>query len=470
MSSDEETVERALERLSGPAGASWRAPDQVRRTARRRKRGRLAVLGAGGLAVATAVTLALALLGPRSSPAPVADGPRNGARIGSAIQLVANVKPVAGPSSSDERAVVTAEQEFTFALLKRVNAAGGSANVVLSPASLAIALAMLRNGAGGQTEREIAAVLHTSGLTDAQLDSGWAALSADLQTGGVLDSANSLWLQHGAPMQAPFMNAMARYFRTGVWQVDFAHDLAGANRSINAWVSQQTRGKITKLFNPGDLDPSTLLVLANAVYFKAAWKTAFDRKQTADATFHTGAGAAVSTPFMTTGENSSTLVAQNADTMAVQLPYAGGPFAALAVMPRTQPLADFVSALTPETLGTLTAQLHPSRVTVSLPKFEVSQYTRLDSVLKAMGMPTAFGPRADLSPMSPLAAYVKSVVQRDYLKVDEKGTEAAAVTGSGVEASAAHVPLTFDHPFLFLVRDTKTGAIVFSAQIQDPTG
>ncbi|MGH8960071.1 MAG: serpin family protein [Jatrophihabitantaceae bacterium] len=469
MSSDKELVDRSLGRLDRVASASWREPHEVKRTAVRRRRGRFAALGVSGLAVATAIALSVALPGPSSSPVPIAQLPSNGARIGTATQLVANVKPLTVTSgSADEQAVVRAEQAFTFALLKQVNAGGGAGNVVLSPSSLAIALAMLENGAGGKTKHEIATVLRTSGLTDTQLNSGCAALSADLGASGVLDSANSLWLQHGAPMGQAFMDAMARYFRTGVWQVDFFHDFGGATSAINAWVTKQTHGRITKLFNKGDIDPSTLLVLANAVYFKAAWKTAFDPKHTHDAQFHTADGKTVTAPFMKRDGGLS--VSQSDDSVAVQLPYADGRYVALAIMPTSQSLADFVGRLTPAALDRITGGLQPDSQDVLLPKFTISEYTKLNATLAAMGMPTAFDPSsADLSPMSPRAGYVQSVVQRAYLKVDEKGTEAAAVTGIGVAPTAAVMPLTFDHPFLFLVRDTKTGAIVFSAQVQDPT-
>lgn len=469
MSSDEEAVRRSLSLLDRADGASWREPGELKRIATRRRRGKLAALGAGGLAVATAVTLAVALPRHGSSQAPLARNMRDGARIGTAVQLVANVKPLAMTSGgADEQAVVKAEQGFTFALLKQLNARGGDGNVVLSPSSLAIALAMLENGSGGRTKQEIARVLKVSGLTDAQLDAGWAALTADLAATGVLDSANSLWLQHGAPMEQPFMDAMARYFRAGVWQVDFARNLDGANKSIDAWVSKQTHGKITKLFDKGDINQDTLLVLANAVYFKAAWQTEFDPKQTRDGLFHKADGSAVSVPFMSTTQGSASLVALADGAVAVQLPYAGGRFAALAVMPTTQSLTDFVGTLTPERLDRVIRQLRSVTDSVALPKFTTSQYTRLDKTLEAMGMPTAFTYDADLSPMSPAAAYVQSVVQRAYLKLDEKGTEAAAVTGIGVNSVSLQVPLTFDHPFLFLIRDTKTGAIVFSAQIQNP--
>jgi serpin B len=171
---------------------------------------------------------------------------------------------------------------------------------------------------------------------------------------------------------------------------------------------------------------------------------------------------------MNTGEAEPTLVANGDDVQAVQLPYTGGRFAALALMPTKQSLTDYVHRLTPASLDTITGQLRAQSIPVRIPKFTISQYTRLNDTLKAMGMPTAFSPTADLSPLSPVGGSVQSVVQRDFLKVDEHGTEAAAVTGISVIPQSTRSVAAFDHPFLFLVRDTTSGAIVFSAQIQDP--
>jgi serpin B len=479
VSIDDEAVDRSLGRLDSPAGAKWREPGDLKRTAVRRKRAKLAALSAGGLALATAVTLAVAL--PRGSShagVHVAAGLHAAARQGDAVQLVANSKPLnATPGGAQEQAVADAEQAFTLALLKQTNKDGGRDNVVLSPSSLAIALSMLQNGAVGATRDEIAKTLQTPGLTSEQQDAGWASLTADLAKSGkdsgvTVESANSLWLQQNLPMAPQFMQVMQRYFQTGVWQVDFAQNLSGAERAINAWVSDKTHGKITSLFNRGDIDRSTLLVLANAVFFKASWQYKFDPKLTADGTFQTAHGG-VSVPFMRYGVDEPTLaVAQTAAYDAVELPYTGGRFAALVVMPKERSLTDFVSTLTPASLGRLTNSMSTGEVDLRVPRFTTTDYRVLNHTLARMGMQTAFSPAADFSGLSKVGLQVQVVAQRAFLKLDETGTEAAAVTGIGMVPTSSVVaqPLTFDHPFLFLVRDAKTGAIVFSAQIQNPAG
>jgi serpin B len=333
---------------------------------------------------------------------------------------------------------------------------------------------MLQSGAAGKTRDEIAATLHTSGLSSEQQDAGWATLTADLAKAGKnagisLQSANSLWLQQNLPMEPAFMAAMARYFEAGVWQVDFERNLSAAVQAINTWVAGHTNGKITKLFNEGDIDSTTLLVLANAVYFKATWQYAFDPTYTFSQPLHLSGGSDVSVPFMSIDAGGAGL--RNASTPsydAVQLPYTGGRFAALAVMPKQQNLTPFVGHLTVPRLAKIVDSLSTQEMPVHLPRFTAATYAKLNDTLAAMGMPTAFTDRADFSAMGPAPMCVQTVAQRDYLRVDEKGTEAAAVTGIGMTTLSARPTITFDHPFLFLIRDTKTGTIMFAAQIQNP--
>jgi serpin B len=262
---------------------------------------------------------------------------------------------------------------------------------------------------------------------------------------------------------------MARYFEAGAWQVDFQRNLSDAVQAINTWVDGHTNGKITKLFNEGDIDSTTLLVLANAVYFKATWQYAFDPAYTVPRSFQLSDGSDVSVPFMSIDAGGTAL--RNASTTAydaVQLPYAGGRFAALVVMPKQQNLTSFVGSLTVPRLAKIVDSLSPQGMPVRLPRFTATTYTKLNEPLAAMGMPTAFNGGANFSAMSPQPMCVQTVAQRDYLRVDEKGTEAAAVTGVGMSAVSARPTITFDHPFLFLVRDTKTGTIMFAAQVQNP--
>ncbi len=472
-----------LRSLTDSPTQPWPAPAQLRSVAaRRRRRHRTAVASVAAVAVAAlAFTLVQARSdgGPRS-PVGVNAGLHPVGRSGPALQLVSDVQPLSASDPSAKQsaaAVAQAEQEFALALLKQTNGSRTQDNVALSPSSLSIALSMLQNGATGETRAQIAQVLHTVSLSNDQQDAGWTSLTDDLtaaaKRGFTYQSANSLWLQQNLPMQQPFMDAMARYFRAGVWQVDFANNLTGATEALNSWVKKQTHGKIAQLFKDGDLDSSTILVLANAVYFTAKWKYQFDPKWTRDAAFSASDGSVTNVPFMSMDTTYTHVALPNSTTstyQAVQLPYAGDRLAALVIMPRSGSLTSFVDGLTGPSLQHIVSQLAPTKVRLKLPKIHLEQYTNLKTTLIGLGMPRAFSDAAELSALTPVAAKVQSAVQRTYLDVDEAGTEAAAVTGISV-VPLSLVPgedLTFDHPFLFLIRDTVTGTILFSAEVQHP--
>lgn len=466
-----EAVGRSLRVLSRrtPVTTGWRAPDTVRRTAVRRRRTRWSVGAAAVLAAATATALSL---GGGSAGEhvvrPLAGDVRTVEGADGSIQLVATTKPLTAADPSQLGAVVAAEQRLSLALLSQV--ADGS-NVTVSPASLYLALGMLQNGARGRTAAEIATALQASGMPTDEQNAGLAALTNELSAAAAkdgidLDSANSIWQQKGFVVKQQFLDALAAYYKSGVWQVDYLHHMDHALSAINAWTSDNTHGKITKLFD--SLDPSTVLVLANAIYLHAKWQTPFDKSQTEDGQFLTSGGASVSAKFMSGGPGLT--AATTDDYEAVQLPYTGGRFAALAIMPRHGSLTDFVNSMTPDRIDAIAAGLR-SGLSVAIPRFTTASNLNLKPVLQALGMQQAFSDSADFSGLSDEATSVDQVIQRDYLQVGEYGTTAAAVTGvSMVPLSITVGPeIRLDHPFVFMVRDTQTGAILFASEITDPS-
>ncbi|HEV7207038.1 MAG TPA: serpin family protein [Jatrophihabitans sp.] len=378
----------------------------------------------------------------------------------------------ATPAARDADLLARSEQEFSLALLRRLTR-GGAGNVSVSPASLGLTLAMLQNGAAGTTRAEIVAALRASGLTGDRLDAGWLALnrawSAAARPGSLtLSSANALWLQRGFPLRKTFLAALSGYFDAGVWQTDFSKGSTAAD-AMNRWTSEQTHGRITRLFDR--LDPSTVLVLADAIYFTAAWATAFDAGRTQAGPFTRADGSTVSARFLT-DDQTTRPVAVTPDCSAVQLPYRGGSFAALAVMPTRQSLPAFVDGLTSARLDAIVTALRPTAVDLALPRFTTTSALDLEPVLQSLGMRRAFTDSADLSQLSAQPTRVDQVMQRVYLAVAEKGTEAAAATGISVVPTSVRPSgptLRLDHPFLFLIRDTVTGAILFATQVNDPT-
>jgi serpin B len=400
------------------------------------------------------------------------------AKFGPATQLVSDGESSGpAPTGALSTGVARSEEQFSLSLLKEISASSsGYSNIVVSPLSLETALAMLDLGARGATATQIAHILGTSALTPEQQAAGWSALSAELAAASAsgaiaFQSANSLWLQKGLAMDPSFMSDLSRYFATGVWQVDFASDPEGAVSALNAWVAQKTHGHITSLFAPGAITNDTVLILANAVYFKAAWQQPFSGAST-NGSFHLPDGSTTSVPFMHTAANNPIQVpVSTASGMdAVQLPYKGGQMAAMVIMPTSGSLSDLTGSLTSAGLDRIVADMKPTALDLTMPTLSLSDTHELIPTLENLGMQDAFNSNADLSGMGPTSLGVTDVVQKTTLDVTPWGTEATAATGIavGTSASLASVTLTIDHPFLFLIRDTVTGTILFEAQLESP--
>jgi serpin B len=347
-------------------------------------------------------------------------------------------------------------------------------NEVLSPYSIALALQMTLEGARGVTAEQIASTLHLPGVTGDALAAQAAALRQDLSgvdnpPGRVwLRISNGLWPQTGYPIKAPFVQSLRTGFGVDVRTVDFAGGPPGARRTINRAVSEQTNGKIPKLFG-SDLDPLTRLVLTNAVYFKADWATAFEPALTRPSTFH-AAGQDVEVRFMQqTGEFGYT---RRNGYRLLSLPYRNNRLAMTLVLPDGQ-LAPLEQRLRQDGLSALLGgKLPRTVVTLSMPKFRFRSHVLLNDGLRRLGMTDAFdSDRADFRGISDEPLFVSEVVHEAYVSVDERGTEAAAATGVVIRAVSAQVPtaeVVVDRPFLFAITDQATGAPLFLGRVADP--
>ncbi len=411
-------------------------------------------------------------------------------RIGSAYELSAAESPPSPASPRVARAVENAEVGFSLDLLNNLamtSDSSGTANELVSPSSLATALAMLELGASGSTEQGIAEALHTARLSAGDQAAGWyslaALLGAETSTSATnlkrvpeLDVANSLWVQQNFAVLPAFVRALSGEFRTGVWQVNFQTDLTGATNAINQWTSEHTKGLIKQLFSPGGLTPTTVLVLADAVFFQADWAYRFETATT-NRPFYLASDGTESVPFLSSEPVNSTKalrtpVSKTEKYVAVELPYAGKKLGALVVMPTGSSLPQMVSSLTPASLDRIVSGMSTEFVDFSMPTFTLRSDNQLNQTLSSMGMSRAFETGADFGRINatvPLA--VGTVEQHAYLQVTPKGTTAAAATGIGVIATATQAgtePIVIDHPFLFLLRDKVTGAILFESMVENP--
>jgi serpin B len=286
-----------------------------------------------------------------------------------------------------------------------------------------------------------------------------------------LSVANALWGHQQEPFRPEFVTRLERHFGAGMRRVDFGRpaDAAGA---INGWVDKETRGRIPTLIDPAAIDARTRLILTNAVYFKGAWLDEFVVHQTRPEKFTLAGGGEVQAPMMTrTGDYR---YFGDASLQALELPYAGEGLAMLVILPRKpNGLPALEKSLTAAALTEWTSKLQSRSVDVHLPRFQMKTEYTLGRALAAMGMADAFdAQRADFSPMNGKRnLFIGLVVHKAFVDVNEKGTEASAATGIGMVTSSMPMsPEVFraDHPFLFMIRDRQTGAILFMGRVADP--
>ena len=351
-------------------------------------------------------------------------------------------------------------------------------NLFCSPQSIATALAMTSLGARGETAAEMARTLHLS-MPQSELPAAYAAFLAGLQATKdqpwELSVANRLWGQRAVGFLAPFLESVRTGFDAELGRVDFAAQPDAARREINQWVERQTRDKIRDLLAPGTVTTLTRLVLANAIYFRADWAEQFDDKATSDQPFAVPGASPRTVPLMFKKVKAGYAELPDARAKLLELPYRGDALSMLVLLPdAVDGLGALEGRLTAESLERWVAAAGRRDVLVYLPRFTVDSRFGLVDTLAAMGMPSAFeAGRADFSGMNGARdLFVSAVVHAARVEVDERGTEAAAATGIAVGMTAAlpQEPPVFraDHPFLFAIRDRRSGAILFLGRLVDP--
>ena len=390
-------------------------------------------------------------------------------------QLVRAGVPRATVSVSPSNAAALRDGNALFAGRILGVVARGRENVALSPASISQALAMVIPGARGATSSEMASALDFR-LPPDRLGRAFNSLDRSLEAlngpDATLDIANALYGQIGQRFHEEFLRALARDYGAGLRTVDFERAAEAARAQINAWVSGKTNGKLPELLGPGDVDASTRLMVVNAVYLKAKWVSPFTKQSTFPAVFHAPEGAAKVPTMHQTGAFG---YRKGAGYQALELPYRGGRLAFDILLPSPGGLPSLLSRLAGEGPLSLLHGLRRQQVGLALPKFRFDTRFELASALKGLGMRRAFEPgNADLSGIAgkPGDLYIKSVVHEAYLSVDEAGTEAAAATGVGISLTAMPAPppieVMVDRPFAFVLRDVKTGAVLFIGVVSRP--
>ena len=356
----------------------------------------------------------------------------------------------------------------------------GDDNLVVSPVSIMLALAMTYAGADGATAAEMAATLHFD-LDDEALHRAFNALDTMLESrsfegleddGVLVSTANSLWGQQGLEFNETFLDTLAVNYGAGLRLVDYMTAAEQARLAINEWVAAETNDKIADLIPAGVLDSLTRLVLVNAVYLDATWASQFDPDSTYDGPFLLTGGADVTVPLMT--QSASFPYASGDGWQAVELPYLRSELGMLLIVPDEGRFAPVESMLTGGLIPDVASGLAPVEVALTMPKFEFRTQAGLNPALRELGMSAAFDADvADFSRMTSEAElFISEVIHEAYISVDEEGTEAAAATAVVMRATSAPletVQLTIDRPFLFALRDLETGALLFLGRVMDPS-
>jgi serpin B len=382
-------------------------------------------------------------------------------------------------ADADLADLIRGNSEFAFALYPQLSA--GDENVFFSPYSISIALAMTYAGAKGGTADEMAQALHFLLPAD-RLHPAFNKLALELESRSKaedlepdqvfqLNVANSLWGQAGFAFEQDFLDTLAANYAAGMRLVDYERDAEAARQKINEWVSQSTNQKIKDIIPQGALDALTRLVLANAVYFKAAWQHPFEPDATLPGPFRLRDGTTVEVPMM--HEQASLRSTAGGGYRAVELPYAGRQLSMLILLPDEGALEGVEARLESGLLDEAVNALQSSQVILSLPKFEYEWSLSMTDGLKALGMRDAFVPeRADFSGMDGRRdLFVTDILHKAFVAVDEAGTEAAAATTVIVGTTSMPTDLIefkIDRPFLFVIRDNPTGTVLFVGKVVNP--
>jgi serpin B len=379
---------------------------------------------------------------------------------------------------ADLALLIEGNSAFAFDLYQALKEKDG--NLFYSPHSISVALAMTYAGARGDTAEEMAATLQFL-LEQDRLHPAFNWLDAELASRGEgaqgkdgegfrLNIVNAIWGQKDYGFLSTFLDVLAENYGAGLRILDFITETEKSRVTINDWVSDQTEGRIEDLIPQGAIDALTRLVLTNAIYFNAAWEYPFDEDMTADEPFYLLDGGQVTVPMMQ--QMQSFGYTDGEGYQAVELLYDGDELSMVILLPEDGQFEVFEEGLEADKVSDIISDLQFAEVALTMPKFEFDSEFSLKDTLASMGMPIAFSGAADFSGMTGTSDLcISEVLHKAFVSVDEAGTEAAAATAVIVGETAIPeqpVEVTVDHPFIFLIRDIETGAILFVGRVLNP--
>ena len=365
--------------------------------------------------------------------------------------------------------IVTANNDFAFSLFKEIAQTETKTNYMVSPMSASLALGMVYNGASGDTQTAFENVFHYGDATLEETNLVNQNIINNLThtaSGTTFEIANSLWVKNTFPLKETFLEANKTYYLAEVQNKDFSDPKTlGA---INNWVSNKTYGKIPKILN--EIDPNAVLYAINALYFKSDWEFNFDVKDTKSLPFKLTDGSSKNVDMMSMEQDLKYY--SNNVFSSVQLPYKNDKYTMTLMLPNTNKTEDdIIAMMNNENWTTWKNNYNSQNIKITMPKFTFSYEKLFNEALTNLGLGIAFNDSADFSGMSDLPTKISFVLQKTFIDVNEKGTEAAAVTVVGIElTSAGGGPKQFilDKPFVFTITEKETGSICFMGKVGSP--
>ncbi len=381
--------------------------------------------------------------------------------------------PVPIELSLKQKEVIVSANKFAFDLfVPIITEKKGAENIMISPFSITSALSMTLNGAGGETFDAMKSGLRYDGQTIEEINDTYLKLIKDMvpvDSRVIMEIANSVWVEKKLTVKQPFMTALETYYLAEARSFDVTDN--GAVNVINGWIEDKTHDKIQKMLET--LDPDLAMLLINAVYFNGKWRNQFDKDDTHDLPFYVTPDAPAQVPMMYQKEKFA--IAGTEKATLVELPYGQGNYSMVVMLPdEGVSLEEVAGELNPENWVQWMEYLSngTTEVELSLPKFKYEFKRKLNDDLKNLGMGIAFEPFvADFSNISDQGLFISYVLHQTFIETNEEGTEAAAATVVGISLTSMPPQpqiININRPFLYFIRETTTGTIVFMGQVVDP--
>jgi serpin B len=379
-------------------------------------------------------------------------------------------EPVKIDLTSDQVALISSENSFSLDVFKRViQNEPATKNVIISPLSISSALSMTLNGANGATRDAMLSALKMNGLTPEAINNSYKDLTATLLNVDqrvLISIANSVWTEKNFVVKKPFTDILSRYYNTEAKSFDITDPLAP--KQINSWIESKTNGLIKNMLE--ELDPYTVMLLVNAIYFKGKWSSQFDKANTTDRSFYHSDGTSGKVPMMR--QTSEFKIFKASDFTLAEFPYGQGNFVMDVIVPdEINGINNIIPSITDNNLKGWISQLTIRKTDLSFPRFKYEYRKELKDILSDMGMTVAFTDAADFSNISDIDLLISMVLHQAFIETNEEGTEAAAATITGISTTSVPTDpsiLNIDHPFLYIIRETSTNSFLFMGRVADP--